>query len=188
MRHKPVSRDEVRFNGRDITTLPTDSVRAGKYGLEAIPRLWAPLLRSLKRAQAAQNKRWAEQGIPVGKPNPPRAPEPHWHAVVYRCQQCRRKFYRAPHASGRWCSDVCATKAEKQRRAVGIAAVVKARSKERAEARAGRKCETCGEPIKAKRSTMRYCSVRCRVAAHRTALAKTPCKLPSLEAGVVYKT
>jgi hypothetical protein len=32
---------------------------------------------------------------------------------------------------------------------------------------AGRKCEACGKAIKAQRSTMRFCSVRCRVAAHR---------------------
>jgi hypothetical protein len=37
----------------------------------------------------------------------------------------------------------------------------------RAAARSGRSCERCGEPIEAERSTRRFCSVRCRVAAHR---------------------
>jgi hypothetical protein len=50
-----------------------------------------------------------------------------------------------------------------------MAPIVKARSKARAVARANRKCETCGKAIKAKRSTMRFCSIRCRVAAHRNA-------------------
>jgi hypothetical protein len=30
-------------------------------------------------------------------------------------------------------------------------------------------CGYCGEPIKATRSTRRFCSLRCRVAAHRAA-------------------
>jgi hypothetical protein len=37
----------------------------------------------------------------------------------------------------------------------------------RAAARSGRSCEGCGEPLKAARATKRFCSVRCRVAAHR---------------------
>jgi hypothetical protein len=45
--------------------------------------------------------------------------------------------------------------------------VVDVRAAARAEARANRKCATCGQPIKAQRSTMKFCSVRCRVAAYR---------------------
>jgi hypothetical protein len=54
-----------------------------------------------------------------------------------------------------------------RKRAAWIAAFLKARSKARAAARAGRHCETCGKAIKAQRSTMRFCSIKCRVAAHR---------------------
>lgn len=51
MRRKPVTRDEIRFNGSRITTLPIDTVREGEYHPEPIKALWAPLLRSLNRAQ-----------------------------------------------------------------------------------------------------------------------------------------
>jgi hypothetical protein len=44
MRRKPVSRDEVRFNGWRITTMPVDSVSEADG---PIPHLWAPLLRVL---------------------------------------------------------------------------------------------------------------------------------------------
>ena len=47
------------------------------------------------------------------------------------------------------------------------AKLVKARSRARAAARAGRACATCGRRIKAKRASKRYCSTRCRVASHR---------------------
>jgi hypothetical protein len=36
MRRKPVTRDEIRFNGSRITTLPIDSVREGEYHPEPI--------------------------------------------------------------------------------------------------------------------------------------------------------
>src|SRR5262249_21483229 len=48
-------------------------------------------------------------------------------------------------------------------------AVVRRRSQARAAARANRKCEVCGQRLKAQRSTMRFCSARCRVAAHPNA-------------------
>ena len=51
--------------------------------------------------------------------------------------------------------------------AAAMAPIVKALAKARAAARANRKCATCGKPIKAQRSTKEFCSVRCRVAAHR---------------------
>ena len=41
------------------------------------------------------------------------------------------------------------------------------RAAERARARAGRFCPVCREPVKAQRSTRWYCSVNCRVKAHR---------------------
>ena len=52
MRTKPVRREEVRFDEERITTLPADSLRQGQFDREPIPKLWAPLLRSLK-AQTA---------------------------------------------------------------------------------------------------------------------------------------
>jgi len=40
----------------------------------------------------------------------------------------------------------------------------------RAAARAGCVCKVCGQPITAARSTRKYCSTKCRVAAHRAHL------------------
>ena len=79
------------------------------------------------------------------------------------CHHCGRRFYFHYRYRSKWCSDLCARKA----RAPRMAAVVKARSAARAKARAGRKCKVCGKPIKAQRATRQYCSVRCRVTAHR---------------------
>jgi endogenous inhibitor of DNA gyrase (YacG/DUF329 family) len=138
MRSKPVQRHEVRFDGSQITTLPADSLRQGEYGREANPKLWAPLLRELK----------------VKEPWP-------YSRGKAKCQHCGCQFYWVPNRRSRYCSDQCAN-------AVRSAAFVKARSEARAAARANRKCETCGKPIKAQRSTMRFCSIRCRVAAHRS--------------------
>jgi hypothetical protein len=144
MRTKPIQRDEVRFrHRRGITTLPIDSVRKGQHGLEPIPKLWAPLLRTLS----------AEKGAPV------EAPQLYWNGSVCTCRHCGGEFYRARWSST-YCSDKCAA-------AGHSAAVVKARSERRANERANRTCETCGEIITAKHSTMRFCSVRCRVAMHR---------------------
>jgi hypothetical protein len=120
-----------------VTTLPTDSVRQGEFGREAIPSLWAPLLRELK----------------VKEPWP-------YSRGKAKCQHCGCKFYQVPGSRSHYCSDQCAGAGRN-------AAFVKARSEARAQARAGRKCEACGKAIKAQRATMRFCSVRCRVASHR---------------------
>jgi hypothetical protein len=74
------------------------------------------------------------------------------------------EFYRV--YGGGW---TCQSLAYAPKRAAHRAELIKARSEERADARAYRECETCGKPIEANRSTMRFCSVRCRVAAHRKA-------------------
>ena len=137
MRRKPVQRHEVRFDGSRITTLPADSLRQGEYAREPIPRLWAPLLRQLKAKE----------------------PWPYSRGKC-RCRHCGSQFYRVPGSGGHYCSDQCAT-------VVRNAAFVKARSEARAKARADRKCAQCGEPIEARRSTMRFCSIRCRVVSHR---------------------
>jgi hypothetical protein len=47
--------------------------------------------------------------------------------------------------------------------------MIKVRSEAQAAARADRSCANpdCNRPIAALRSTMKFCSARCRVAAHR---------------------
>jgi endogenous inhibitor of DNA gyrase (YacG/DUF329 family) len=143
MRSKPIQRDEVRFDGRRITTMPADSGRKNGLAFEPIAKLWAPLLRSLKIT------------TPLGQPDP---------LGPYTCRHCGRKFHHLRQGGGgtpHYCSDQCAGIAHQ-------AAVSKSRSEQRALERADRACATCGKPITAKRSTMRFCSVKCRVAAHRS--------------------
>lgn len=95
------------------------------------------------------------------------------------CRVCKKKFFNArtyrtaPRTgyrvvitgkkSSSFCSDACLTKWRKRKRAEQR----KEEAATRAEARSGRVCEQCGEPIEAARSTKRYCSIKCRVAAHR---------------------
>jgi hypothetical protein len=152
MRRKPVRRDEVRFDPwRQITTLPVDSVYLDKQlNRKPIRKLWAPLMRQLSRISKK----------PVEYPH-------HIQDGAPDCRHCDRRFYRTGYY-GFYCSDRCQSLADAPRRAARIAAFVKTRSERRADNRETN-CDHCGEPIEAKRSTMRFCSVKCRVAAHRAA-------------------
>jgi hypothetical protein len=164
---RPVSRDEIRFNGARITTLPVDSVKVPRRGYpHAIERLWQPLLDALNREQ---QERWAaDQELRkklagsgwrggVKRPNPIRCPHPSWTPLP--CEHCGREFYRVLRI-GRFCCDRCA-------QAAHSAATARAKSEARAAARAGRTCVVCGEPIEGQRSTRRYHSDACRVRAYR---------------------
>jgi hypothetical protein len=60
VRSKPVTRNEIRFDGRCISTLPVDAVRKNDdWDIVPIRKLWAPLLRSLNRASKRKDKEWA---------------------------------------------------------------------------------------------------------------------------------
>jgi predicted nucleic acid-binding Zn ribbon protein len=170
MRRKPITRDEIRFNGSRITTLPIDSVRGNRRDdFDPIPRLWAPLLPLLDREvrQAWDRHKWVHDlservfGRKKQPPPPVTIPQPYqarWGPCT--CRQCGAEFYRVKGGSERYCSDRCAN-------AVRSAKMVAERSEARAAARAGRTCINCGKPIEAQRSTRHTCSDRCRVAAHR---------------------
>ena len=66
-----------------------------------------------------------------------------------------------------YCSNHCANTSAKRSVAHAQAKLIERRSVERLKARAGLKCQWCGEPLKAERGTKRYCSGKCRVAALR---------------------
>jgi hypothetical protein len=167
MRRKPVTRDEIRLSERGtILTIPADSVRfsARRLGDRYIPidRLWNPLFEALQKEQddiyafhkSGPFRSWPFERRIIHWPR-------IWSISIKKtCKHCGRGFFN----SGRWrsyhCSDKCV-------RAARRAPVVKARSEERAAERAGLKCQTCGTKLAAKRSTAKFCSVRCRVAAHR---------------------
>jgi hypothetical protein len=178
-RTKPVTRDEIRFDGQNILTLPVNATRRLKKRKswwseerrEPIRRLWAPLLRSLNRAQkrdwengAAEREEYARTVKPSYGWKPPEPPEPidyPWpDGRSHRCCHCGGKFFRVYRSGSMYCSDRCA-------RAVRSARESRQKSEQRARERADRVCEVCREPFEAQRSTARYCSTRCRVRGHR---------------------
>lgn len=168
MRRKPVTRSEIRFNGRHITTLPVDAVRKDEFGhIAPIRELWAPLLRALnewRRHDDARTQAVTAHGSPARpcKPAPVRLPirfmrpEPR----LCTCRQCRGEFYRV-YGSGLYCSDRCAEISWRE------TAMVKARTEPRTAPRPERHCAnaTCNKPFTARRSTMKFCSMHCRIAA-----------------------
>jgi len=168
MRRKAVTRAEIRFNGRHITTLPVDAVRKDDFGhIAPIRELWGPLLRALNERRKSDDKQaqaFQALGLPARplKPVPIRLPirfvrpEP----TLCACQQCDREFYRV-YGSGLYCSDRCAEISWRE------TAVVKARSEPRAAPPPERRCanSSCNKPFAALRSTMKFCSMHCRIAA-----------------------
>lgn len=177
MRQQPISRDEVRFNGNRITTLPLDSVTKGDEWWsrrEPISGLWAPLLRSLNRkrlslwkANADFREQAAKAGVRVSTKPPEPISAPYPYGFPCTCRHCGREFYRVLRSIGRYCCDPCAAAARAASRSAAAGRVVTERSAARAQARAGRACEQCGASLSAERSTRRFCTTRCRVTAHR---------------------
>ena len=156
MRQRAITRDEERrTNHGAIATLPKIGCQAkirrdwrGRYiTYSPIKRLWLPLVRKLK----------------VEMPKT-------WGSSPHSCIVCGTLFFSAwrdrypVHYVHPLCSDRCAA----ERRNV----VRRRRRHEQAEERqkdlSDWTCLNCGGPVHANRNTKRYCSVRCRVAAHRT--------------------
>jgi hypothetical protein len=145
MRNRPVDRDEVRFNGRAITTAPLDAV-AGPYDWAVPTKRLAPSFAPL----------WEPLTAMLGVPMPG-----SWELrEAGPCHQCGRRYWQNYRSRGFFCSDHCANLARRARYAVTHGA-------RRAMARAGRVCAWCGKPIRAARSTKRHCCSAHRVAAYR---------------------
>jgi predicted nucleic acid-binding Zn ribbon protein len=101
--------------------------------------------------------------------NIPMAFEPNvW---LHRCVRCNAPFIDVPEA--RLCSDQCRALAKRDSARKAVAKRSERRAEERAEQSVT--CRQCGARLAALRSTKRFCSVTCRVAAHRkrAALALT---------------
>ena len=181
MRRKPVRRDEVRFDGRRITTLPIDTVLENDWGR------FVPIARGCGSRCCARSTGLGSgtgTGMPrrVSRRARPASGVSSSHARSlpqhpYRvfgpctCRHCGAGFYRAGHSNSRHCSDECALESARAGRSRVNATMVRERSEARAAARAGLVCIICGEPIEAARSTRRTCSDRCRTVAHRLAKA-----------------
>jgi endogenous inhibitor of DNA gyrase (YacG/DUF329 family) len=186
MRRKPVTREEIYFDGKHIVTLPTDAVEKDGFTARPIRKLWIPLLRALNQKQRRSWRRdepvrraFVEDALKARiilkrqRPPPPvQCPEPYsiWTSD---CPQCGKTFHRVYRATVRYCSNACAAAALRSGRAAANAVRVKARSEARAAARAARQCARCGTPLTAQRSTMKFCSPRCRIAGHRAQRSRT---------------
>jgi hypothetical protein len=94
------------------------------------------------------------------------------HAHLIRCSQCGQQFIG--HASRRLCSQPACRAAT--RRAAVAKYDAKARTRPRVGAKQpdiGRDCEVCDKPMDFARRSRRYCSNRCRQAAHRQRVTLT---------------
>ena len=133
----------------------------------------------------------SSRGHPLTSPDykPPVEPKTQFKSygssgiIEYQCHNCGSIFvscdlsYSLAHQGEPLCSNACvrAHKSSVKKRwyhnhpdkAELIEKANAARARRSAERRQGKVCECCGGPIDAERSTKRYCSDKCRVAAHR---------------------
>jgi hypothetical protein len=153
VKQNPIKRCDVRLNSRGaIITLPVRGCRArrrvdpmfGSYLIYSpVKSLWLPLVRRLK-VQMPESR----------------------YSRPAKCRVCRRLFLLASiEGNYSWdvCSDQCATTWNKTNRREER----RDRAAERRKAKSHRTCAHCGGPLNAERKSKQYCSVRCRVAAHR---------------------
>ena len=101
-----------------------------------------------------------------------------WVAREYVCEYCGARYLglkRGGDRRVRVCSNECARRQRNAKQQLwrqwrdrpDYRLINAARTVRRAEARAGRVCARCGIPIKATRSTRRFCSDICRLRWHR---------------------
>ena len=132
------------------------------------PAAWAEFMRAnpqaVKQPAPEPEPQAAEQPEPKEwEPQAPKAAEPKRAAPEFKAAEPK------PEASQ---GERKRQSRRDSRSAIRDAARNAAVGAERAAARANRKCEHCGKPLTAERSTMRFCSTHCRVYAHRNASAR----------------
>jgi hypothetical protein len=113
---------------------------------------------------AALNAKAAAEGV-----NMPVALDPAvW---LHRCRRCKAPFIALPQT--KMCSDACRAAA---RQDAVLKSKAKRASRHESRERSGRwfVCRQCGKRSGAFRSTKQFCSLKCRVAAHRGVPAKPP--------------
>jgi hypothetical protein len=179
MRRKPVTRSEIRFDR--IATLPVDAVRIevpdkdlpwNEY-IVPIRKLWAPLLRELTEWRKRDVAKWQAA---FGFPQKP--PEPVSLAKRYFVDRMRGgvTIGTCKPASSIACTATIAIARTTVPKPPGVMAAQAALRpcSRRAPKPAQPPAPTAAAPTpnatsrsRAQRSTMKFCSVRCRVAAHR---------------------
>jgi endogenous inhibitor of DNA gyrase (YacG/DUF329 family) len=165
---KPLTRDDVRLGGLKISAAPAYAVREDEDGQpQPIAWLFASLLRSLNQERRERWKSLRER-LPKLEGWPPIALPVFGLTSRRTCPQCGAAFYNTlAGPNGKLCSGRCVTAARRAANAV----IVEKRAARRAAARSNLHCEApgCGKRFadEARRSTRRYCSDRCRIAAYR---------------------
>ena len=147
-RVKPLAREDVLAYGPSLRAAPLRAFRRDRSG-NYRPRvaMWR-LLRESRDGWLALDPESITRFKTVG-----------------RCLHCGETFLRGYRVSARVCSNRCARERERQR----AREWAKANYQPRERTLHRTKCEQCGETFKAVRADARFCSVRCRVAAHRAA-------------------
>jgi hypothetical protein len=183
---RPLTLDDVRFNwhGRVMAAPLWAFRRKSAFDRpEPIAALWRNVVRALRReADADYHRRLAEYradlaaveayhndpaahedtGFRLSHGWRPREPERRVMGArrlcpgddQYKCAVCRQWYFGGKQPS-RYCSERCY-----RRR-------VRGPRRSRARPRQTATCAQCGEPFEQTRGDARYCSTRCRVAAHR---------------------
>jgi endogenous inhibitor of DNA gyrase (YacG/DUF329 family) len=176
-RNAPVTLDELRLEWPfkwwknpcrvGIAVAPLDAYRLRDRGEEFEPdlepnaTLWEPVLAEIYA------KARSRSGHLIGPLPYPRPPRPN--GGVRDCAICGRAFVTGSERGHPiYCSDAChKTATQPARPDRGPPHNNATRAAERAAKRMDRTCAHCGSAFTPKRSTGRFCSLRCRVAAHR---------------------
>jgi endogenous inhibitor of DNA gyrase (YacG/DUF329 family) len=192
-RDEQVRRDEVRIYGIDrILTMPVGTFECKTpdkpwydRSYEGIQELWQLLLDELFEEYKASHAEWVKLGIAPDKPlQQSKAILSGYAMTEYECQQCGKAFISKWIAMNHpaLCSDRCIAEHIRSLRIARyhnhpnkselIRKTNSARAERSAKLREGKTCENCGEPVSADRSSRKFCSDKCRVAAHRARKTK----------------
>ena len=154
-RLKPLARDDVLSYGRTLRAAPLAAFRRDKWG-DYKPR--AAMWRLLREPN---------DGGPALDPERPNADGERtgWLNTRGRCRYCGESLLRWHHVPAHLCSTRCA----RERKRATSRAWAKASYQPHERTAHGATCGHCGERFDATRSDARFCSPRCRVAAHRAA-------------------
>jgi hypothetical protein len=174
LRNSPVERDEVSIRNGQIRTLPINACVLDENGFpRLVDHLFEELVEELTREWKAKEETLEERQLKVGLAMAQLLEDAHREAkpglsspwCPRQCRACGKWFFCAfGHTRMRFCSDRCIAAGEK----TVISGYVARRSATRQRGRST-KCAHCGASMEAARSSRKFCSPRCRVAAFRAA-------------------
>ena len=171
LRGEPVRRDQVLIGKLGLETMPVATWRFEERQGQAYGRSYTAQL------LVGDAELWHALLDEIGTRVIPEFSV--WDAREYVCEYCGARYLglkRGGERRVRVCSNECARRQRNAKQQLwrqwrdrpDYQLINAARTARRADARAGRVCARCGIPIKAARSTRRFCSDICRVKWHRT--------------------